>query len=209
MVFADVLAIFLLVLAILLALPSLCLLMKGLYPGIVRLAAQDLEKSLWQPFWVGLPIVAVTIMLFGVLAKAGNIAGLAAIFMLGIFLLYSLVGVAGLAERVGRQLFGTELNAGDSLVALRGAIVLVLSFVLPVVGWFILLPVTLTVGAGAITRAILRQLGSAKPQPAPPPSLVSAQMGAELVTEHTGTDSSASPASTAGVCGAKDGVKSP
>lgn len=61
-------------------------------------------------------------------------------------LLIALIGSAGLALRIGRNLCA---GADTWQQALRGGVVLALVFITPVLGWFVVLPLGLASGFGA------------------------------------------------------------
>ena len=68
-----------------------------------------------------------------------------------------LAGSAGLCDRIGAGLPG---DADDRLPwrrVMRGGVVLSFAFVLPVIGWFVLLPWTLVSGVGASLGALRRE----------------------------------------------------
>src|SRR4029453_10910645 len=74
-----------------------------------------------------------------------------------------LVGSAGVGARIGAGLPGDADGRLRWRRVLRGGIVLSFAFVLPVIGWFVLLPRALVSGVGA-------SLGSPRrSRPAPPP----------------------------------------
>ncbi|MBL9028618.1 MAG: hypothetical protein JNL21_40880 [Myxococcales bacterium] len=90
--------------------------------------------------------------------RAGGLLGL------GLVAGLMLAGVAGLAQRVGGSLGGAE-GASPALRLLRGAIVLELAMLLPIVGWLLVLPLGLAIGTGAACLALVR-VGARAPLPA-------------------------------------------
>ena len=159
MLMADTMAIFLVILGVMLAFPGLWLLCRGLWPDIVAAAAARCRKSLWSSFLVGLPITAVMIFLttifFNVLGPIGKIAGVALICL---YLLYAHTGVAGLATSIGQRLSSPVDEARPWRATLRGGVVLEVAYLLPVLGWFGILPASIIIGCGAATLALSRQL---------------------------------------------------
>ena len=71
--------------------------------------------------------------------------------------------MAGLATVVGERLPSPADAQCPWKATIRGGIVLELSYLLPFLGWFVLLPVSIIIGAGATTRALIR---SRKQKPA-------------------------------------------
>lgn len=68
----------------------------------------------------------------------------------------ALVGLAGLADRVGRGLEGARMPSSATTI-LRGGSVLGLSFLLPILGWFVWLPIAFYGGFGAGLLALVRR----------------------------------------------------
>jgi len=66
--------------------------------------------------------------------------------------------VAGLVTGIGKRL-ATPIDSEQPWRAtLRGGIVLELSFLLPILGWFVILPISVTIGCGAACIALLRKI---------------------------------------------------
>ena len=75
MLMADTMAIFLVVLGFMLALPGLWLLCRGLWPNRVNRAALTCGRSLYKPFLVGLPVtLGALILAFAAKLMAGPLA---------------------------------------------------------------------------------------------------------------------------------------
>ena len=79
-----------------------------------------------------------------------------------------LVGSAGLCDRIGAGLPGDADERLPWRRVLRGGVVLSFAFVLPVIGWFVLLPWTLVSGVGA-SLGSLRSRSRAREMTPPPP----------------------------------------
>jgi len=150
MLLADTMAIFLVVLGFMLALPGLWLLCRGLWPNKVNSAALICAKSLHKPFLVGLPItLTVAILASGLKALPGPLGTILAGALICLYLMQASVGVAGLATSIGERL-ASPADAGRPWRAtLRGSVVLVLTYLLPILGWFVIIPISLMVGSGS------------------------------------------------------------
>jgi hypothetical protein len=157
MMLADTMAIFFVVIGLLLAFPGLWLTCRGLWPAVVETGSLVCEKSLWRPFFLGLPITGFVVFLFSILSsKKGGPGEFLALVMLSIFVFYTFLGTAGLANLIGRRLNSPWDFARPWLPVLCGGIVLELAYLFPIVGWFLILPVTLVIGCGAATISIWR-----------------------------------------------------
>jgi hypothetical protein len=77
------------------------------------------------------------------------------------------VGSAGLCDRIGAGLPGDADARLPWRRVLRGGIVLSFAFVLPVIGWFVLLPWTLVSGVGAALGSLRRHRSAASPTTTP------------------------------------------
>ena len=180
MLMADTMAIFFIVLGFLLAIPGLWMMCRGLWPGAVARSQAVCERGLLRPFLVGAPAaigVALAAAMLGNMATPGKIA---ATVWVCFFLVLASCGAAGLATRIGAQLASPADAAQPWRATLRGCIVLELSYLLPILGWFGLLPISLTVGLGALLLALVRRPGRAAIGEAPAAGyVVSHSVGAE------------------------------
>jgi hypothetical protein len=168
MLMADTMAIFFVILGLLLAFPGVWLLCRGLWPNTVGGAAQRCRSQLWKTFLVGAPITTLVILFAVVVGKvAGGVGAILAIAILCIFSVLASAGVAGFATCIGERL----PSPGDAdrpwKATLRGGIVLELSYLLPVLGWFLILPVSLIVGCGAATLALNNSFRLSSPAKTP------------------------------------------
>ena len=161
MLMADTFAIFFVVLGFLLALPALWLLALGLWPKLVSDATTRCSQGLIRLFLIGLLPTFFAVVLIVIFKRIpGGLGNILAIATACFYLLFAQAGVAGLATCVGRRLESSTDQKGLWRATLRGAIVLELPFLLPVLGWFILFPVATIVGVGASFRFFLSRLFS-------------------------------------------------
>jgi hypothetical protein len=155
MLFADTMAIFFVVVGVLIAFPSLWLLCAALCPDFVQRNVSAIEHGFLKSFLIGIPVVVASVILTGIIGKLpasfGQIGG---ILTFSLVMLFAQAGVAGVATLVGRRLKSPVDVERPWKATLRGGIVLVLSYLLPIVGWFLILPVSIIVGAGSSMRAI-------------------------------------------------------
>lgn len=155
MLLADTMAIFLSILGLLIAFPGLWLLCRSLWPGMVEEVKVECKRGLLIPFLTGIPITAAAF--FGVAAsgggKHGSAGDITALVILSLFFIYANSGISGLASHIGERLPSPADAERPWRATIRGGIVLELTFLFPFVGWFIIWPVALTVGCGAVTRS--------------------------------------------------------
>jgi hypothetical protein len=156
---ADTMSIFFVILGMMLAFPGLWLLCRGVWPEAVAAAADHCYKHLWSSFLAGLPtttaMVVLTKVLFNVLGPGGKIAGVGVVCL---YMLQAHTGVSGLATSIGRRLASPldELRPWRS--TLRGGVVLELTYLLPLLGWFVILPASMIIGSGAANLGLLSKL---------------------------------------------------
>ena len=155
MLMADTMAIFFVVLGFLLALPALWLLCSGLWPDAVFKSYTKTNRNLIKPFLAGIPVTGVVLLIAvamkNVFAGLGNIGAGALVCL---YVVYASAGVAGLTTTIGRRLKSPPDAEQPWRATLRGSIVLVLTYLLPILGWFVILPASMIIGAGAVTMSL-------------------------------------------------------
>lgn len=156
---ADTMSIFFVILGMMLALPGLWLLCRGLWPEAVAAAADRCSKRLWISFIAGLPTTIVMIVLtktlFSLLGPAGKIAGVGVVCL---YMLQAHTGISGLATSIGRRLAAPLDEQRPWRSTLRGGVVLELAYLLPILGWFVILPASMIIGSGAANLGLLSKL---------------------------------------------------
>ncbi len=161
---ADVLKWVLGIAALLAVFVSYWLTVVALFPMVVARA----QAQYHRPFkLIGLGLVTIIPLLIGaiLLFKLKNpVFQLSGSVLLGGIVAIGLLGSSGLAQRIGHGLPSPLDEAQPWRRVYRGGSVLALVFLLPFVGWFVILPVTLITGFGAA----LLSYSSAKASPTPP-----------------------------------------
>lgn len=158
MMLADTMAVFFSVVGLLLALPCLWLTFLALFPQSVTRTAHICQDKLWLSFVIGLPFAILLVICVGIFSKMPEgSGGIFSILCIAVFLLLANLGFAGLASTIGARLPSPRDLERPWLSTLRGGVLLELSFVVPIVGWFLLLPVSLLIGVGAFVRSICRR----------------------------------------------------
>ena len=163
MIMADVLKWFLLIIGVMLVFISYWVVAEALFPRFVTRARERYGRPVKLTF-VGLlamaPAIAIGIVLLNRANPAVKVVGW---LVVGVPIILGLVGSAGFAQKVGLGLPSPTDMAQPWRRVLRGGAVLTLTFLLPFVGWFLILPWTLVSGFAAA-------LTSFKPAPVPAPS---------------------------------------
>jgi hypothetical protein len=160
---ADTLAIFLTVLGFMLALPGLWLLCRGLWPRTVENTTADCKRGLLFPFLVGIPITAFAFIATIIASKSlGGASGFVSLGIVCLFVLFASTGIAGLTTSIGMGLPSPADLERPWKATIRGSIVLELAFLLPILGWFIILPSALIIGSGCALRSVIKNMREGK-----------------------------------------------
>jgi hypothetical protein len=149
MLFSTVLVWLLVAVGFVVALPALWVLARGLWPEGVGRFRRVAEMGLIKSFLVGLGPLVVGIVLIAVIAKLPKMGALAALVGGGL-LAWGLIGAGGVAALVGERLWP---SAEPWRQMKHGGLTLVCCALLPVVGWFVLLPLMAVIGGGIQVRA--------------------------------------------------------
>ena len=177
MLFGDVIAIALSIIGFLLSLQGLWLVSQALWPERVEMATCRCGISNLKCFFVGLPVTLVGAFFAAVVARAGTFGQLSAFAVALVYIVYANVGVAGFVTHIGRRLASPVDAERPWKATVRGGVALELAWLIPVLGWLGLLPITLIVGAGAMTLSFFNAArrteatGAWAPPAAAPPAV--------------------------------------
>lgn len=177
---ADVFTFLFVILGFLIVYVGYWLMAAGLFPRFVERCSEQIGGAPVKTSLVGLvtlpPLIAIGL---GISSKAPN-GGLKAIGI-GIALLAmlaALFGSAGLALRIGAGLKSMRDEQEPWRRVLRGGIVLGLTFVMPFLGTFVLMPFAFIAGFGAFLIAVFKRQRARAPEavaatmPPPVPSTI-------------------------------------
>lgn len=163
---SSTLFVFVVVVSFLVALTGYFLLVRSLFSGFARRAEIAWTERSWLSLLLGAPVLAVlafaSMALLNAPSGALRIVGFA---FGGLSLGFVFAGASGLAARVGRGLSSPSDEGREWARTLRGGIVLEVSLLLPILGWFLIAPVVLLGGAGAAVRALFARRRAAPALP--------------------------------------------
>lgn len=151
MLLADIFSIALSIVGFLLSLQGLWMLSRALWPGRVQNASFRVHRNGVASFFLGLVIVIVVLIIAASLSKLGAPGQFFAFAIGSAFVVYANIGVAGLATHIGRRLPSPSDALRPWRATVRGGVALELAYLVPIVGWLGLLPISLMLGAGATT----------------------------------------------------------
>jgi hypothetical protein len=152
---ADISAIFFILLIVGVAYPALLSAWWFLFPATVERARLRLDRTPAASFWLGLAVlIGFLIPILILLNLPSGFFKFLGWLTIAFVLVLSSFGAAGLASR-----FADKLNRIGSFSAIgafvRGAVIIELASVLPVLGWFVFLPIATVTSLGASVFAIL------------------------------------------------------
>lgn len=157
MILADTMLWFFVIVGLLISFNGIWLMSQAMWTLTVQRAVEIHRHSMWKSFFIGLPIIAIGVIAFLKLSDSKNgLAGLIGILLISCLFILSSVGVAGIAALFGERLAGEARPEPLWKMTLRGGCVLALSYLFPIAGWIVILPVSLIVGCGATVRALWR-----------------------------------------------------
>jgi len=176
---ADVFAITLIIIGFLIVYVAYWLMSAGLFPRFATRTSEQIARSPVKTTLIGaITLVPLLFIGFGIGNKIPNPAvKLVGFGLVLVSLLAALFGSAGLALRIGQGLKSSRDDEEPWRRVLRGGIVLALTFVMPFLGTFVLMPFAFLVGFGAFVICLVRKASApvaetlAVPAPAnvPPP----------------------------------------
>lgn len=145
--------------------PALWMLSRGLWPNTFAKRSIAARKGIGVSLLLGLIPAIVAGLFIAVLGKRlGPVPG---IFLSGAIIVWGMMGAAGIASLIGERLWPT----GEPWKQTRnGGLVIICAALIPVVGWFLLLPLMAIVGMGVNIRSLF----SSVPVPAPAPVIAEA-----------------------------------
>lgn len=145
------------VLLLALCLLALPLAAAALLPGLHQRSVAALERSPWRALGLGL----LNFIFFGVIfAVCANLPVLGLISLLIALALPSLIviGLAAVGRLVGERLAAWREKPTSPLARLvAGNVLLILALFAPLIGWFVLLPLTALAALGAVALALLQR----------------------------------------------------
>lgn len=153
MTVADVLIWVFLILGLMLCLPAFFVMARGMMPAAVAGAERVAREAPGRALLLGLPVFGGGFVL-GLMTLQAPQAG---VKFLGALLIAASFGYSLTGASAWATLVGTRLTGGNGVRStVTGGAALALSSLLPVLGWFLVLPAVLCCGAGALTIGFFR-----------------------------------------------------
>ena len=171
----DVWGFTLAIIGFLLSLQGLWLVCRALWPQRVEAAALRCENNRVASFFAGLGIMFVTILVAVVAGKTLGAPGQGiAYVVLFSLLIFTGIGTSGFVTHIGRRLESPADAASPWRATVRGGVALEFACLIPLLGWFGILPISLIIGCGASALGLFaraRQTSQTQAQFTAAPSL--------------------------------------
>jgi amino acid transporter len=146
---ADVLKYTLVIVGVMLVFAAYWMAAQALFPTLVERTREKYDQPVKLTF-LGLAIIAPMVLLALAFFRGHNpFFQLTGSAIIGAIVVIGLVGSSGFAQKIGMGLPSPTDDTQPWRRVLRGSAVLVLTFLLPLVGWFAILPWTLISGVAA------------------------------------------------------------
>ena len=137
---------------------------QALFPDLAERCRQRIKGAPARHVLLGLawtvPTVVAGVALLNAPSAALKFAGATVLLLL---VLAGLVGSSGLAAQIGFGLANPADEAQPWRRVLRGGAVLGLTFVFPLIGWFLVLPLSLILGVGALCGSLWKPTAVLEP----------------------------------------------
>ena len=158
------------VFALLLSLTGYFLLARALLPGFVARAESAWTERPISVVALGIPVALLLgLVSVGLINAPNGALRIVGFVASSVTLGFIFAGTAGLAARIGQGLRSPRDEGREWSRLLRAGIVLELSMLFPILGWFLIVPIAIVGGAGAATLALFRrrapaQIAESRPQ---------------------------------------------
>jgi uncharacterized membrane protein SpoIIM required for sporulation len=121
-------------------------------PDLVEQGRACFARRPWRPILLGALISLPWLLISLAMANAAvALLKFVGVVLICIWVLLGLVGGAGIAQHIGHH--GTN-DTSPGQQTIRGGLIISLTWILPVVGWLGMLPLTLCAGIGCFTMAM-------------------------------------------------------
>lgn len=124
---------------------------RTLFPDFSERCAESCAQPV-RSILLGIAATAAGAVLIGLLQKLGTGAQLPTILIIGTLVLMALAGVSGQVVRMARRSVRAGEDPAGWPATIRSTAALTLTYLLPVAGWFLVLPLSLVCGLGCTLR---------------------------------------------------------
>lgn len=165
----DMMGIIAFSIAVIIAYPALLILLSILFSKTAAKASYRLSQGFRLPFIIGLLVAGIGGVLVVALLSTGSILQLIGAILFLILSFWGTIGIAGMAQVFGARLTELDDRQPSTLFEwLAGSVVITLSFVFPLLGWFVMIPIATVLGLGATTLSFFTRIPMPEDKPVEP-----------------------------------------
>ncbi|MCB9421505.1 MAG: hypothetical protein H6667_17000 [Ardenticatenaceae bacterium] len=175
---ADVYTVTFSLIGILLSLPALLVAINLLMPNMTRRAQLRLEQTPGRCFVLGVPMTATWALFAVIVGQMPGVGQATAVIATILFMGLGTIGGAGLARLLGERIRPLAKPNSELTNLVRGAVVYELAALVPIVGWFLFIPLAGIMAVGATSFALMNWL----PKPIGQQNNQSANQSSEMLT---------------------------
>ena len=140
-----------------LSMAATALLASALFPRWVARSGERVRRKPIRTFLIGLVLGGICVLLGGATSSGGGPLGFIGAILIAGTLGFALCGSAGVAMAIGEGLPSPADVERPWKALIRGWVVLSLASLLPVFGWFFVLPIALLMGFGAALVSLFQR----------------------------------------------------
>ncbi len=156
---ADVYIVTLSLIGILLSAPALLVAINLLMPQVAERVEIRLEQTPGRSFWLGIPVTAAFALFIAVASQVpvGVVKAMAYTAVI-LFMGIGSIGGAGMARLLGKRIRPLANPNSELTNLVRGAVMYELAALVPIVGWFLFIPLASITLIGAAAFALVKWL---------------------------------------------------
>lgn len=162
---ADVYTVTLTLIGILLSVPALLVAINLLLPNVTQRVQTRLDQTPGRSFILGVPITAAFALFIAITSQLPAVGQAMAFIAAALFMGLGSIGGAGLARLLGERIRPLARPNSELTNLVRGAAVYELAALVPIVGWFLFIPIAGMMVVGAAAFALLNWLPKSASQP--------------------------------------------
>ena len=147
-------------------------------PGVTQRVQTRLEQTPGRSFVLGVPMTAAFALFIAVTSQLPAVGQAMAFIAAALFMGIGTIGGAGLSRLLGQRIRPLAQSNSELAHLVRGAVVYELAALVPIVGWFLFIPLAGIMAIGAAAFALVNWL----PKPARQPVSQSANQPSEMLT---------------------------
>jgi len=137
-----------------LALPALLAFLSMIFPHTIERAAQRLERGWILPFFAGIIPLGMVGVVGSLLLSLGSVAQFCGSLVWLALLTWGFSGLAVMGRLIGAHI-GEATRSNALIETLIGGVILAFAIAFPIIGWFVIFPVGVVLGTGALNIALV------------------------------------------------------